>query len=144
MTYLGVLTKLTRRFLSLNEPSTESLLGILRISDKYGIRNTRVWSIRQLRTRFPVDPDHLYDKTHFEKLRQGGTAVELTNTSRLCNTPEFFPYAYYAIATSDWRDQKALLALGWDKLGPYQTLQIASARAFLQSKFTEALLIDAP
>lgn len=84
-----------------NGPSAASLLGILRISAKHGMSNARTWSIQKLQTKFPVNPDELYNPNHFPDPRTENNVVELIETSLLCDTPEFLPYAYYAIASSD-------------------------------------------
>lgn len=125
------------------EPTLMALLGILRVSNKYCMENAGIWSIRRLRQRLPVDPNELYNRSHFDKLREGRTAVDLIHTSLRCGATEFLPYAYFALATLDWRDRKALMDRGWHQLNIDQILKLTAARGVLHAKFTEVILLDA-
>ncbi|KAG8992219.1 hypothetical protein FRB94_014662 [Tulasnella sp. JGI-2019a] len=96
-----------------------TVLGVLRVASKYVMPKARAWAIRQLEILFPPSPEELFYKSHFEQYQKGQTAVELVLASHQCDTPAFFPYAYFALVTVDWSNRERLDQMGLNRLeGP--------------------------
>lgn len=116
------------------------LLGILHISQKYLMPAVNAWSLFQLKALFPPNTAELLESTHFSRWREGQNAVELIMASERHHAPEFLPYAYYALATSDWSTKLKTTELGINRLTTDQVIMLGVGRAFLQAKLTEKVL----
>lgn len=113
-------------------PTFDSLLGILRVSTKYIMTKAREWAIHHLEVLFPSGPAQLLDQSHFQQWRKGNTASRLILISHCCDTPTFLPYAYYALASSEWTDRRKVQEIGLSLLDQEHLMMIAVGRAYLQ------------
>ncbi|KAG8992220.1 hypothetical protein FRB93_002449 [Tulasnella sp. JGI-2019a] len=115
------------------------LLGVLRISTKYIMPDVRSWVVDHLESIFPTGTEELLNPSHFEGLRQGQTAVDLILAGYNHDSPSFLPYAYFALATSEWSGRSKVQENGLSRLTQQQVLMLAVGRAFLQEQLGEAL-----
>ncbi|KAG8877768.1 hypothetical protein FRB97_003140, partial [Tulasnella sp. 331] len=121
-------------------PTFDALLGMLRVSQKYIMSAVNAWSLFQLKIIFPSEAAQLFAPNHFSRWRRGQNAVKLILASGRHNASEFLPYAYFALATSNWATRIDATKLGIDRLTTDQVMMLGVARAFLQEKLSEKLL----
>lgn len=75
------------------------LLRLLRISGKYDFGAIGDWTRARLKEKLPADESTLGLLQSYASLSVAGTVIALGEECRL---HEYGPFAYYALATSDW------------------------------------------
>ncbi|KAG8892578.1 hypothetical protein FRC01_014079, partial [Tulasnella sp. 417] len=80
------------------------LMGIAEIADKYLILDLKGWAVERLQElHLAVVQDEWVGYTLERNYASDPeTCVRIISLSRRCNTPQFLPLAFYALATMDW------------------------------------------
>lgn len=123
----------TLPFSTAPELTTVDVMGLVRFTHKYLIRDLKAWAVARLENKhlLVVQDKWVMGTLKARYTQNPGFCVDIIQFSIDCQLPQFLPVAYYALATMEWSDQPQDSALCLDRLSPAVRCRILEGHSAL-------------